>query len=56
LLCFQLDFEDEPDDDDENASEAGSEEEDSEIEDENFEDAMENMTINDTPQPVSVAA
>jgi len=56
VIFDPLDFEDEPDDGDENASEAGSEEEDSETEDENFEDAVESMKINDTPQPVSVAA
>ena len=44
-MRFQLDFEDEPDDED--VSEAGSEEKETDSSDEHFEDAMENLKINE---------
>lgn len=53
-MCCQLDFEDEPEDEGDEA-EASSEDKESGSEDETFEDAMENLNLNEAPQTVTVA-
>ena len=51
----QLDYEDEPSDD-EDGEEETEEEEEAESDDDQFEDALEKLTLNDKPAVVAVAA